>query len=259
MGSKTLELLTVICFAFFVIGCGGGEEAASDGAEASGGEMSADAPAGTAVISGTVHFEGTPPERQPLDVDRECMENREDPPLSETVVVNENGTLKWVFVHVTGGLGDRTFPVPEEPVVLDQEGCMYQPHVFGVQAGQPIEIRNSDPFQHNIHALPETNRPFNFSQPVQGMTQERVFRAPEVPVQIKCDVHGWMQAWAGVVEHPYHNTTGDDGAFTLENLPAGEYEIEAWHEQYGTQTQTVTVEEDGSATVDFTFTEKAAS
>lgn len=136
---------------------------------------------------------------------------------------------------------------------------MYAPHVFGVQVGQPIQIRNSDSFQHNIHALPETNRPFNFSQPVQGMENERTFQQPEVMVRIKCDVHGWMEAWAGVVSHPYHSTTDDEGGFNLANLPAGEYVVEAWHEEYGTQTQTVTVGDGETATVDFTFSESASA
>jgi plastocyanin len=222
-------------------------------------ESTAAAPAGTATIDGTVNFDGTAPERQPLELNRECMELRDEPLLSQRVVVNDNGTLKWVFVYVKEGLGDQTFPVPDEPVVMDQEGCMYTPHVFGVQAGQTIEIRNSDPFQHNIHALPEQNRPFNFSQPVQGMSRETSFKVPEVMVQIKCDVHGWMQSWVGVLPHPFYGVTGEDGTFHLENLPAGEYVIEAWHEEYGTQTQTVEVGEDATTTVDFTFSASASS
>ncbi len=242
-----------------MIGCGGGGESSSDAAEGGGEAAAPAAPAGTAAINGTVSFEGTTPERQPLEINRECMDLRDEPPLSERVVVNENGTLKWVFVYVKEGLGDQTFPAPEEPVVMDQQGCMYTPHVFGVQTGQPIEIRNSDPFQHNIHALPKKNRPFNFSQPVKGMSRETTFKVEEVMVQIKCDVHGWMQAWVGVLPHPFYGVTQDDGAYSLDNLPAGEYVIEAWHEEYGTQTQTVKVGENSTATVDFTFSPKATS
>lgn len=210
-------------------------------------------PAGSSHIMGTVNFEGSAPERQELDVNRECTNIRESAPLSQDVVVNDNGTLRWVFVYVKEGLGDQSFPAPSQSVTLDQEGCMYAPHMFGVQAGQPINIRNSDPFQHNIHALPEVNRPFNFSQPVEGMEQERTFQEPEVMVRIKCDVHGWMEAWAGVVGHPFHSSTGNSGNYSLANLPAGDYVIEAWHEEYGTQTQEVTVAEGDTTSLDFTF------
>lgn len=260
MRSLCLSLLSALALTVFVA-CGGGGDSSSPSQSSQSESQTASTtePAGSATVAGSINFEGEAPEREPLEVNRECMKLREEAPLSQSVVVNENGTLRWVFVHVTEGLGDRTFPAPEEPVVLDQDACMYTPHVFGVQVGQPIEIRNSDPFQHNIHALPETNRPFNFSQPVQGMTQERTFMEAEVTVPIKCDVHAWMQAYAGVVDHPYFATSDSSGSYTIENLPAGEYTIEAWHETYGTQTQTVQVEEGGSATLDFTFSADAVS
>lgn len=210
-------------------------------------------PEGSAAISGTVHFEGTAPEREELQTNRECQDLRESPPLSQGVVVNDNETLKWVFVYIKEGLEDQSYPASQEPVTLDQQECMYSPHVFGVQTGQPILIRNSDPFQHNINAVADVNRPFNFSQPTKGMESERTFQESEVMVRIKCDVHGWMEAWAGVVDHPFHGTTGEEGSYNLDNLPAGEYVVEAWHEEYGTQTESVTVEEDETASLDFTF------
>lgn len=243
-----------VCAAFLLlVGCGGGGDS---GTESEGQEMAgqeATTPAGSAVITGSVNFEGEAPEREELETNRECEGIRESPPLSENVVVNDNGTLKYVFVYVKEGLGDQSFSPSQQAVTLDQNGCMYEPHMLGVQAGQPIKIRNSDPFQHNIHALPETNRPFNFSQPVQGMEQNRTFQQPEVMVRIKCDVHGWMEAWVGVVGHPYHSTTQDDGGYGLENLPAGDYVIEAWHEEYGAQTQEVSVAEGDTTSLDFTF------
>ena len=258
---RTLVPAVVFCLAVFA-GCGGGDDAPAGEAEtgaAAGSEAAAvEMPAGSATVAGTVRFEGTAPERQRIRQVRECEALHEEPVLADNVVVNEDGTLKWVFVYVKEGLGDQVFPTPEEPVVLDQENCMYTPHVFGVQAGQPIRILNSDPLSHNIHALPDENRPFNFGMPNEGDERERVFREPEVMVRIKCDIHPWMLAWAGVLEHPYYGVTGDDGTFSLDELPAGDYVIEAWHEEYGTQTQNVTVGDGETQSIDFTFGEQAS-
>jgi uncharacterized protein (DUF2141 family) len=88
------------------------------------------------------------------------------------------------------------------------------------------------------------------------MKTNRTFSAPEVMVPLECNVHGWMQAYVGVLPHPFFAVTGTDGKFTIANLPAGTYTVEAWHEKYGTQTATVTVAATGSKTQDFTFAAK---
>ena len=255
MRRKALTWLSVLSLLCIAVGCGGGEGEGASGEMEAAETTTAEAmePLGSSAISGTVNFTGTAPERPELDIDRECEELRDDPALAQTVVVNDNNTLQWVFVYVKEGLEDHTFATPSEPVVLDQEGCMYQPHVFGVQTGQPIQILNSDPMLHNIHALPDENRPFNFGMPNEGDERTQSFRTPEVMVRIKCDVHPWMSAYAGVLEHPYFSVTGDDGSFRIEGLPAGTYTIETWHETYGTQTQQVTVGDGEEATADFTY------
>lgn len=253
MRHKWLILFSACAFMLLMVACGGGGSDAESGDEGAS-QQEEVTPAGSATISGTVHFEGSAPEREELQVNRECTKIRDEPPLSQSVVVNDNETLKWVFVHVKEGLGDQSFATPQESVVLDQEGCRYKPHVFGAQTGQTITIRNSDPFQHNIHALPEKNRPFNFSQPVEGMESEESFPEEEVMIRVKCDVHGWMESWIGVVDHPYHGTTGQEGAYSLDNLPAGEYVVEAWHQEYGAKTDTVKVSKKGASTLDFTYT-----
>lgn len=254
---KTTALVLALAFA---AGCGGGEGGAGEeeGGEAAG-EMAQQAPAidmsTVGSISGSVSFDGTAPEPQPIDMSEEptCAEKYEGQPMMETVVVNDNGTLKNVFVYVKSGLPDVDFPTPREPVVLDQAGCHYTPHVAGIQVGQPLQIKNSDGILHNINAKPEMNRGFNISQPVE-MSTERKFSTPEIMVPVECDVHGWMQAYLGVLDHPYFDTTGDQGSFTIDQLPPGSYVIEAWHEEYGTQTQEVTVGANESVQVDFTFT-----
>lgn len=255
MSSLKFFLLALAASAFVLTGCGG-----DDAGDGSAPGASADQePTGSASVAGSVQFAGTAPEPQELNLDRECTELRDEPAVSEEVVVNDNGTLRWVFVYVKEGLGDQEFAPSSEPVVLDQEGCMYDPHVFGVQAGQTLKILNSDPLLHNIHALPDDNRPFNFGMPTAGQERDQSFRVPEIMVRIKCDVHPWMESWAGVTEHPFFGTSDESGDFAIDNLPAGDYVIEAWHEEFGTQTQDVSVEDGESVSLDFTFGDEASA
>jgi len=251
----TLLLITALSL-FIVAGCGGGGEPSSTTSEPAAEPMPAATaePAGTASIAGTINFSGTAPAQPAINLDRDCRELHDGEVHSQNVVVNDNGTLRWVFVYVKEGLGDRTFAPSNETVVFDQSGCMYSPHVFGVQVGQPVKIINSDPFLHNVNSQPEERaNKFNFGMPNQGMEKEQTFREPEVMVKIRCDVHGWMGAYAGVLEHPFFSVSAEDGTFRLEGLPAGTYTIEAWHETYGTQTQTVTVGDGEAATADFSY------
>lgn len=210
------------------------------------------ATAGT--VKGRVAFEGTLPQNPPLKLGGDPICEKAHPGgATSDVFIGEGGGLGNVFVYVKDGLGQYYFDVPAEPVKLDQRGCMYTPHVFGVRVGQNVEIVNSDSTGHNVHALPNTNQEFNFSQPIQNQKDSRFFTAPEVMVRFKCDMHNWMSAYAGVLDHPYFTVTPAGGTFELKELPPGTYTIEAWHEKLGTQTQQVTLAEKGSAEVGFTF------
>lgn len=208
-------------------------------------------------VSGRVAFEGTPPKMLPLrmDADKVCKVAHKEPVRGEEVVVNSNNTLKNVLVYVKDGLGNKKFDVPSKKVVFDQHGCQYHPHVLGIQAGQEMEVMNSDPTLHNVHSLSKDNPQFNVAQPKQGMKLTKKFDKAEV-FKVKCEVHTWMGAYIGVFSHPFYAVTGDDGSFTLSKLPAGEYTIEAWHEKYGTQTAKVKVDAAGKATADFKFVAK---
>ena len=205
-------------------------------------------------LPGRVAFEGTAPENSQINTgsDPVCARENKDGLSVETVAV-ENGGLNNVFVYVKDGLGKYYFDVPAQAVTVDQQGCRYRPHVFGVRAGQPIEIINSDPTLHNVNAVASVNRGFNFGQPMQGMKNTATFTAPEVMVRIKCDVHGWMSAYAGILDHPYFAVTSSGGKFELKNVPAGTYTVEAWHEKLGAQTQNVTLAEKDSKELSFTF------
>ena len=208
-------------------------------------------------VSGKVSFEGTPPKpaRLQMGADAVCMKQHKDPVFSQEVLVNKNRTLKNVLVYIKEGLSGKTYELAKEKVVFDQKGCMYTPHVLGIQTGQELEVRNSDPTLHNVHSLSKLNPQFNLGQPKQGMKFTKKFDKPET-FKVKCEVHSWMGAYIGVFNHPFFSVTGDDGSFTLKNLPAGEYTIEAWHEKYGTQTAKLTVDATGKKAVDFKFTAK---
>ncbi len=216
------------------------------------------APLGSAVIMGEVKFVGKVPKNPVIDMSEEakCQADYKTAPRDPVVVVNPNGTLADVFVYVKSGLpANASYPPPTSAVAIDQQGCLYHPRVFGIMVGQPLEIKNSDPLLHNIKAMGKDNRPFNISQPAAGMTTDRSFSAEEVMLPFECNVHGWMHAYAGVLPYPFFATTGPDGKFTISNLPAGTYVIEAWQDKYGAQTDTVTV--GGSETKTLTFTFKA--
>lgn len=216
--------------------------------------------ADSASISGKATFEGTAPKQKKIktDADPKCAELHADSPLlAEEVVVNGNGTLKNVFVYIKSGLEGKTFEPPKTPVELDQSGCHYIPHVFGMMAKQPLKIKNADDTLHNIHAMPSKSKEFNVGQPNKGMETIRTFAEPEVMVHFKCDVHPWMSAYVGVLNHPFYSVTGEDGTFTIKGLPAGEYEVAAWHEKYGEQTQKIKVGDGEAKTADFKFSAKS--
>ncbi len=207
-----------------------------------------------AVITIKAPFSGQAPvaEKIKADADPKCKMLHPDGITSDEVIVNTNGTLKNVFVYVKDGLAGKTFEAPKTPVTFDQHGCQYNPKIFGIQVNQPLEIVNSDDTLHNVHALPNNSAQFNLGMPIKGMKMKKTFTKPEVMVKIKCEVHPWMRAYAGVVDNPFYGVTGDDGSVQIKGLPPGEYTLEAWHEKYGTQTQKVTIsDKDQEATFQF--------
>ncbi len=247
--------------ALFLFACAGGDQGGGAAeSEGAAGEMASTGPMGQATVSGVVRFEGTAPANPTIDMSEEstCAAKYEGAPTDPQAVVS-NGMLANVFVYVRSGLpAGASYSAPPTAVVLDQEGCLYHPRVFGVMVGQNVEIRNSDALLHNIKAVPTANRGFNISQPQAGMTTNRTFNTPEIMVPFECNVHGWMHAYAGVTSHPFFATSGEGGAFTIPGLPAGEYVLEAWHELFGTREATVTVPETGSVSVEFTFSPSAS-
>ncbi len=208
---------------------------------------------GESTITGSIKYEGTAEKPRVVRMDSDPLCMPEGPTNSEVLLVGPGNGLQNAFVYVKDGLGDRAFQAPKTPIVLDQKGCKYSPHVFGAQVGQPVIILNSDATLHNVHAVPKANAEFNFGQALKGMKTTRTFDKPEVMVPFRCDVHGWMAAYGGIVPHPFFAVSGPDGSFEIKGLPAGTYTLEVWHERLGTRTQTVKVDGKAGATSNFAF------
>jgi plastocyanin len=207
------------------------------------------------VLKGVVRFTGKKTASKAIDMssDPACTESHSGKVWDESVVVNPNGTLANVFVYIKGGLEGKQFEVPATPVVFDQRGCWFRPRVFGIQTGQKLEITNSDPVTHNVHPMAQLNREWNHSQGAGEAPLSRQFLRPEVMIPVKCNIHRWMRAFIGVVNHPYFAVTGADGTFEIRNVPPGDYVIEAWQETMGTQELNQTVPPSGKIEISFAF------
>jgi plastocyanin len=207
------------------------------------GMAAAQGPAGTARVVVKVVLNGSAPMpvKIPTAADPYCAKaHQAEPLLSQTVQVGADGALMNTLVFAKDGVSG-SYPVPQTPVTLDQKGCVYIPHVMGMMAGQPLLILNSDATLHNIHPLPVINAGFNIGMPIQGMKQTRVFPKAEPVFHVKCDVHPWMSAYIATFTHPFFGVSNTLGTVELSNLPAGTFQIQAWHEKYGVQTQAVSV------------------
>ena len=208
-------------------------------------------------ITGVVTFAGTAPALRPIAMDAEpiCAKvHAGKPMMPEVLVLGTGNTMGNIMVWVSKGLpAGKTYPVPTAPIVLEQKGCQYLPHVMGAMVGQSYKILNSDGILHNIHTLPKVNASFNRGQPATVKEMSTNFPKAEDMFQIKCDVHPWMSAYMGVFTHPFYSVTGADGKFTISGLDPGTYEITAWQERLGTQTASVTVAANEAKAQNFKF------
>ena len=214
-------------------------------------------------VTGTVTFDGKAPVLRPIAMDAEpvCLKKHAGHAVQpEMLTLGTGNTMGNILVWVSKGLpAGKTYPVPTTPVVLDQNGCMYTPHVMGIMVGQAYRILNSDGILHNIHTLPKINASFNRGQPATVKEMTTTFPKPETVFQIKCDVHPWMNAYMAVFTHPFYSVTKTDGKFTISGLDPGTYEITAWHERLGMQMASITVGANDTKTQAFKFAVPAAT
>ncbi len=241
---------TAVLFLGILAGCNSSKPASEQAGKPQAATVSVD-PATAGNVSGTINFKGTMPKLATIDMtsDPGCPAQ---PQPSEAVVV-DGGKLANVFVYIKEGLPQGTFAIPEEPVVLNQKGCRYIPHMMGVMVGQPFKILNTDTADHNIHDMPSNNPPFNESQRPTDKPVVKIFSKPEMMVPLQCNQHNWMRAYVNVMTHPFFAVSRTDGSFEIKNLPPGEYTLAAVHEKFGEQTMKVTVGSKETAKAAFTF------
>ena len=213
-------------------------------------------PTTAGVIRGAIKFTGKKPAAKviSLDADAQCVKLHPGGTITEEgVVLGSNGAVGNAFVYLKSGLEGKQFAPPTEPVVIDQKGCWFAPRVIGMQTGQPLKVTNSDPVTHNIHPQPQKNRDWNQSQAPEDPPLLRKFTAPEIMIPVKCNVHYWMRAWIGVLDHPYFAVTAADGSFEIRNVPPGNYTVAVWQEKLGAEEQPVTLAPAAKTDLTFTF------
>ena len=212
-------------------------------------------PAGSGSISGKVTYTGTPPKMKPIDMSKEpsCAKQHATPVTTENVVTGPGNSLEWVVVFISAG--EQGAGGPSQAARYDQKGCQYTPHVLPLEAEQQLQIYNDDQTSHNIHPLAKVNQEWNKSQPPGSPPIDTKWEKPEF-IPVKCNIHPWMQGYFVVLRTSHFAVTGDDGRFTLPDLPPGHYTVTAWHETYGTQIQEITVTGAEFQTINFVFNAK---
>lgn len=196
-------------------------------------------------LKGSVRFEGPQPKRAPVRMDELSRKLHQSQPRDESVLVGKSGGLANVFVYVKNPPPGEYKP-PGEPAILDQQGSIFTPRVQGVRVGQELLMKNGDPFIHNVRSLSRKNRQFNIVQPQGTPDRKKTFDQAEGPITLKCDFHRWMEAHLWVMDHPFYAVTNAEGEFEISDLPPGDYEVSAWHEKLGEQSEEITVRKGGS-------------
>jgi plastocyanin len=202
-------------------------------------------------ITGRILFDGDIPAPIHYTPSRDTQVCGTGDHVSDEMVVGADKGIGYAVVSLKNVDGGRMNA--QASVILDQQGCRFQPHVVLIPRGATLEILNNDKILHNVRTTSKKNPPFNKAQPKFLKKIKHTFKAAPEKIKVQCDAHSWMSAWIVVQEHPFYAVTDASGQFTLTDVPAGTYTIESWHEKLGAQTATVTVPATGTVTADFTF------
>jgi plastocyanin len=250
MSQRSIVVSVVLLFLCLVMGCSSEKQFVPAA-------TTYDPATATSRVFGSIKFEGTPPEPTPIHAGGSayCVRNARGL-VDEAVSLTSDKKLRNVIVYVKSGQEGRTYEVPSEAVVLDQQKCTYIPRVLTVMTNQKLSVRNSDPTFHNVHGASQANPGFNIAQADKGAENTLTFAKAEAPFHIGCDLHRWMGAFVGVFDHPFHTTSGMSGDYEL-RLPSGKYEIVAWHEQFGEKILPVEVAENSKMELNFAFAQKS--
>lgn len=210
-------------------------------------------------VTGTVKFDGIAPQPVRINMAQEpsCAKMHGGMAVSQDVVIGPGGSLANVIVYVSAGLNSVGVDPANKPAVIEQKGCMYTPHVVALQAGQDLKVVNSDSTSHNIHPMPVNNREWNKSQPPGTPPIEATFAREEIAIPVKCNIHPWMKSYIAVFKNSYFSVTDKNGNFELNNLPPGTYTISAWHEKFGTISETIIVGPNGAKPIELAYKAKA--
>ncbi len=241
---------------------GGGETSKASTPEApapAAGGAKYDAAKSTASLSGVVKWAGAKQAKVMKQVSGDAFCTGAHPGgqiEDDRFTVNDDGTMPNCFVWAKDGphKGMTGFPEPGA-FTLEQKGCNYVPHVFGLMVNQKFNVKNDDQTTHNVHVKPRANKEFNKAQSA-GTTDTFFFDKREAAIPFGCDIHSWMSAVCFVLDHPFFATTDASGKFEIKGLPAGDYTFVIWHESFSAavpeyrQEFTVSVKDGESATHD---------
>ena len=247
---RTAALIFALCT---LVACSGAEREDDSAAQQPVVEKVPVDPGTFATLTGVVRFKGQPPPREPVQMAGDQFCRVGETLFSRALVVDPGGGVASAVVHVKEGVSQYAFPPSDEPVTMDQKGCLFEPRVTAVRIEQPLTLLNSDPTFHNVRATSEANEEFNLILPQQGQKHVVHFERPEIFIPLKCDVHPWMAAQVAVLAHPCFALSAADGRFTIEGIPAGELLIEARHEVLGAVSQRVVLKPGESREIELIF------
>ena len=209
-------------------------------------------PEASGEIKGKVTYEGTLPKYKPLNMVNEptCAKHYTMPVFPENVVAGPDNSLANVVVYISAGAPEE--PAPTQPVMLKQWGCRYLPHVLAIGTNQEIWVQNDDSVAHTVHPMARINTELNRSQPPGTPPMVIKYDKPEI-IRVKCELHSWMRGVFVVLKNSHYSVSNESGGFSLPDLPPGKYTIKAWHEQFGEQSQVVSIGGGETRELNFVF------